>query len=168
MSRIRPRPLAGALTAGLVLGGVAGCSERADTGPAASVQTPPPPLPVWATPLMGKMLKAVRPRQGACVGVFDLVTVRHMGSQPGAEGQGWGWDTQAKAPLSKVVFTDESGRIVGAGEGGSARPDVPKARADVTSGSTGWKGVMHVNEGKVSVSGLLGEDGACPVASTTL
>ena len=97
-----------------------------------------PAPPAWAAGLIGKTLAEAYPGEGACMGNTDSVILTYQGATPGAKVLGWGWDPVAKHRIDRVVLLDGERRIVSAGEGGVARPDVAKAKADVTDRNTGW------------------------------
>lgn len=116
---------------------------------------PAPPVPAWAAPLMGKPLRTVFPADGVCMGNTDRVTRVHRGPPPGAVIVGWAWEYAAKAPVPRVVLVDASDTIVGVGEAGQSRPDVPRAVPAVTSPRTGWEGVAHALTGPVKAYGVI-------------
>jgi len=76
---------------------------------------------------------------------------------------GWGWDVKAKALPQAVLLVDASGKIAGSALPGVSRPDVPKALPQVTSGKTGWNGVIESKTGKVAAYLLLSGEEACPL-----
>lgn len=123
-----------------------------------------PTLPEWAKALIGKNPRESFPRNGLCVGNTDLVEARFGGASPGASIIGWGWDTQAKARVQRVILVDIRYQIVGAGEGGLSRGDVPAARPDVTDGNTGWRAVTNLTVGPVEAYGVVDDGRAlCPL-----
>ncbi len=133
--------------------------DAAAEKPAGPAQTadPLPALPDWATPLMGRGLREVFTADAECIGNTDIVESRYTGGSPGVKIIGWGWDPATKAPVSRVVLVDRDFKIAGAGEGGLDRPDVPTARADVTSGQTGWGAVSPLTSGPVDTYGVIAD-----------
>jgi hypothetical protein len=119
---------------------------------------PLPAPPAWAGAYMGKGLRDLFPGDGECVGNTDAVEKRYAGASPGTAVVGWGWDVRAKAPVQRVVLVDKDFKVVGAGETGVARPDVPQARPDITSPTTGWRAVTTAVSGGIDAYGLT--DGA--------
>ncbi len=116
---------------------------------------PAPPVPAWAAPLMGKPLRAVFPADGVCMGNTDRVIRVHRGQPPGAVIVGWAWEYAAKAPVPRVVLVDASDIIVGVGETGQSRPDVPNVVPAVTSPTTGWEGIAYALTGHVRAFGVI-------------
>lgn len=143
---------------------VAGCDEP-------KPRTQPPPLPVgdqapvpiaerlpdWSRDLMSKPLSSLYPQTAAiCIGNAENVQNRFPAPAPGVEIAGWGWDPQAKAPIPRILLVDAAGVVVGAGEPGIARPDVPAARPEVTAPDTGWSALTERTQGPVDVFGVIG------------
>ena len=54
-------------------------------------------------------------------------------------------------------------RIVGAAQGGVLRTDVPEARSDVTSKTTGWTGEAGVTTGTINAVGVTTHNAACDI-----
>lgn len=137
-------------------------------------RTTPAPLPdrpAWAGTFMGRPLKSVFPDGGGqCIGYTDKVDWRYQGAPPGVMVEGWGWDVAAKAPVTRILLTDPSGQVVGAGEGGvTPRPDVPTVRKEVTSGVTGWKATSPLTEGVLLAYGVTGNGtSTCPLGQIKL
>lgn len=177
----RPKPMPLAI-AGLAVLAAAGCSRPDWTDPETSKGSralprpaggkaiptdpgPAPPHPAWVAPLIGRELRAVFPKDGVCVGNSDGVARLHTGSPRGARIVGWAWDYEQKAPAPRVVLVDAAGAIVGGGETGFPRPDVPRAIPSITSQTSGWEAVSSVTAGRVQAYGVI-HDGAavCPLA----
>lgn len=115
-----------------------------------------PAPPEWAAGYMGKTLAEVFPDQnGDCVGNTDDVNLYYRGQTQGVSVEGWGWAPAAKAPVERVLLVDESGKIVGAGESGKPRPDVPAARKEITSPNTGWQAATAKSSGGVYAFGVM-------------
>lgn len=167
---LRAAPVA---LAALVL--VAGCDRaktRAGAGPAGPLTNgtaptvptlptstePLPPTPDWAQAYMGKTLKDALPTESTdCVGNTDDVDLHYAGATTGVRIEGWGWDKAAKTPVEHILLVDDkSGQVVGAGQTGKARPDVPKARPEVTSPTTGWEATTSKTAGGLYAYGLMG------------
>lgn len=126
---------------------------------------PAPPVPAWALPLMGKPLRAAFPKDGVCLGNTDGILRIHAGEPRGARIVGWGWEPEVKTPVPRVVVVDVNGVIVGAGDTGQNRPDVPRAVPAIRSLTTGWEAVSYTTTGKVRMFGVI-ENGraVCPLA----
>jgi hypothetical protein len=136
----------------------------AATAPGASTTQPAPATPAWAGSMMGKNLKTVLPREGPCFGNLDVVEMRYNGGSPGTKFVGWGWDVEAKTPVARVLLVDVDLQIVGAGETGLTRPDVPLAKTEVTSQTTGYWAVTPLTTGGVNAYGIVKDgQGACPL-----
>ena len=152
-----------ALIAGLALLLVAGCDRPKDRteeqAPAAAAAAPRPPQPAWAADYLGKSLRELFPKTGDCVGNTEAVETRYA---DGAAVIGWGWDNVAKAAVGRVVLVDAGYRVVGAGETGLSRPDVPSARPEVTDPNTGWRAIATTAAGAFDAYGITdGGQGAC-------
>jgi hypothetical protein len=158
--------------AGLVLLAASACSRpdwtdpekshgsRALPPPAAAKALPAddaaaPKPPAWAAALIGKPLRTAFPADGVCMGNTDRVIRVHRGQPPGAIIEGWGWEYAAKAPVPRVILVDASDIIVGVGETGQSRPDVPRVVPAVTSPNTGWEGVAYALTGQVKAYGVI-------------
>lgn len=153
-----------ALIAGLTLVLVAGCDQpkdrSAETAAPATASAPPrPPQPAWASDYLGKGLRELFPKTGDCVGNTETVETRYA---DGAAVTGWGWDKTAKAAVGRVVLVDSAFRVVGAGETGTSRPDVPAALPEVTDPNTGWRAIATAATGALDAYGVTdGGQGAC-------
>jgi hypothetical protein len=132
------------------------------SGPKGHSTEPLPANPEWLTVLLGRNLSEAMPQKGACVGNTDLVDTRYEGASPGTRIIGWGWDTEAKAPVARVVLVDGGGTIVGGGETGQNRPDVPAARPDITTPAVGWAAITTLTKGPLDTYGITtGGQGTC-------
>ncbi|HKR90560.1 MAG TPA: hypothetical protein VJS38_20515 [Phenylobacterium sp.] len=134
------------------------------------VAGPLPTPPAWAQPFMGKIVTQALPQKETCLGNADHRLGRYAGPPAGSAVGGWGWDKQAKQPLARILLTDETLRVWGAGEAvGGARPDVPKYAPEVQSQRTGWRGAARATSGLVVAWGLV-EDGKaiCPMGEMEL
>lgn len=129
-------------------GAVADAHHTADPAPAA---------PAWAAELIGKPMRASFPNDGTCVGNTDVVEMHYAGQPAGTKIVGWGWDEAAKAPVAKVVLVDKDMTVIGAGETGLERPDVVRARPNITSNTTGWSAVTSLTKGALDSYGLLAD-----------
>jgi outer membrane protein OmpA-like peptidoglycan-associated protein len=126
-------------------------SLSATPAPVSDTSIPPvvadsmPPYPAWATPLIGKPLRALYPNASSqCLGYLDGVLVKYAGPRPGAKLFGWAFDTGANTAVSRLLFADAGGTIVGAAGGGFERPDVPATMPQIQSLTTGWQGYVGV------------------------
>jgi hypothetical protein len=123
--------------AGLLLTAAAGCDRPGPLSAAVRKDlAPAPPAPAWAAPLLGQALATAFPTVESCVASVDASTDRYRGAH-GVEG--WAWNETAQEPAAKLAVVDPAGRMVGFGEGGRSRTDVPGARKDVTSNATGYR-----------------------------
>ena len=120
-----------------------------------------PPAPAWAQALIGKNLRAAFPKTGICRGNTDIVQRQYAGAPAGVQIHGWGWDTARKARVDRVLLVDATLRIVGAGEGGISRTDVPTALPEVTDPNSGWNANIAVTKGPLDGYGVTGDDSVC-------
>ena len=157
-----------------LVAGISGCNGKPeDTGQSAGAdvatsKTSAPPYPAWATAMIGKPLSAVSRGIVTCKGQVDLVSAKHTGARPGSEIEGWAWNEKDAKPLAKVVFIDQTNRIVGAATAGAVREDVKAALPEVKTAAVGWKGVTGATSGQVTAVGLTDNDASCVLSSTTL
>lgn len=135
----------------------------AKSGPDLDQSVSAPPIPQWAQAYIGKNPRETFPHNGLCVGNTDVVEGRFGGASPGTTIIGWGWDTHAKARVGRVILVDINYQIVGAGEGGLPRGEVPKVRSDVTDPNTGWRAVTRLGAGPVETYGVV--DGGQAICS---
>lgn len=144
-------------------------SKKADPGAPAGAETqagsaspgqgaPAPSLPQWAEVYIGKNPRESFPRDGLCIGNTDLVESRFGGASPGTSIIGWGWDSQAKTRVQRVILVDLQYQIVGAGEGGLSREDVSSSVPEVKDVKTGWRAVTPLTKGPVEAYGVV-DDG---------
>lgn len=144
----------------------------AAASPAGGITPAPlPDRPPWAVTFMGRALSSVfKDAAGQCIGYADKVDWRYQGAPPGVMVEGWGWDLAAKAPITRILLTDPTGQVVGAGTGGVVpRPDVPAARKEVTSGLTGWQALSPRTEGVLLAYGITANGAAtCPLGQVKL
>jgi hypothetical protein len=122
--------------AALALLALAGCDRPGPLSAAAKRGLgPPPPPPAWAAPLTGRALKEVFPAPAECIGSVDAKTDRYRGARRAV---GWAWSRTASQPVGHLAAVGADGRMVGFGEGGVDRQDVPAARPEVRSQKSGW------------------------------
>jgi outer membrane protein OmpA-like peptidoglycan-associated protein len=128
------------------------------------VTDPMPAFPAWSASLIGRPLRALYPKTTQCLGYVDGVMLQYAGIQPGVKLYGWAYDEAAQAPVGRVLFTDARGTIVGAGDGGFERADVPATLAKVTSPVTGWQGYAAATATPVAVWAIPGvAQSVCPL-----
>ena len=120
-----------------------------------------PAAPAWAQAVIGKNLRAAFPKSGICRGNTDIVQRKYAGAPAGVQIHGWGWDVGRKARIERVVLVDKTFRIVGAGEGGISRPDVPTAVPEITDQTTGWNTNVAVTAGPLDSYGVTGDNSVC-------
>jgi hypothetical protein len=151
-------------------------SKTARTAPAAAPAAPAAPLaagplpalPAWAGGYLGKLLSDM-PQARDCKGNTDRVRQRYAGPPAGAKIVGWGWDLAAGRRIEHVLLADESLKIVGAGEGGLLRADVPRHAPQVTDPNTGWQGLTTETAGEILAYGLVdGGRAVCPLGRVAL
>jgi hypothetical protein len=123
------------------------------------VTDPMPAYPAWSAPMIGHPLHAVFPKTTQCLGYVDGAKLQYEGIRPGVKLYGWAYDHAAQAPVGRVLFSDAGGTIVGAGEGGFERPDVPATLASVTSTATGWEGYAAATTTPVAAWAVTGAAG---------
>jgi hypothetical protein len=105
-------------------------------------------------------LAAAFPRQTQCVGNTEAVAMNYVGSPAGARIVGWGWAAGERTSPPRVVLVDRSSKIVGGGESGLERLDVPDALPTVTSNRTGWWAVTTRVHGRVEAFGVFPDERA--------
>lgn len=128
-----------------------------------------PPLAGWLKPLLDRPATQVFPMRGACMGNTDGLQTRFMGGRGASRVVGWAWDPATKAPVERVILTDELGRIVGGGETGYPRLDVAAAMPMVTSTTAGWAAFTPRIWGRVGAYGVVGGGRAlCSLAGAEL
>lgn len=142
---------------------VSGCEQPASV-PLSNDSLPPPPA--WSASMIGKPIRERFTVGETCNGYIDVARVRYEGAKPGVGFEGWGWDGVAKKRGDHILLTDEAGRIVGAGEGGRPRPDVPQNMPAVTAPDTGWSAASPLLKGKIQAWVLQdGDKIACQLAT---
>jgi outer membrane protein OmpA-like peptidoglycan-associated protein len=115
-----------------------------------------PPYAPWAQSMIGKPLRAFYPQTTTrCFGYLDGVLAKYGADRPGTKLYGWGFDATANVPVARVLFADASGAIVGAGDGGYQRPDVPAMLPRIASSTTGWQGYAGVTTGPPVAWGVM-------------
>ena len=153
--------LAIALTASTIAAlALAGCDKakdrtpKADAAPAAAPAGPAlPALPEWSKDMIGKAQATLFPGElKPCVGNTDNVEQTYA---DGVKIVGWGWDPATKAPIARVILVDVTGLVAGVGETGVTRPDVPAAKPEITSQTTGWAGLTSRKTGPVDAYGII-------------
>ena len=142
-----------------VLMGIARGEAKRKQGapPRLTTLDPLPAPPAWAAGLIAHPMDAFGD-VGPCIGNTDGVEIGYVGSSRGVQVAGWGWDPVRKSPIGRVVLMSPDGLIAGAGEGGTRRPDVPRARPEITSESAGWEAATPRVAGILYAYGVL-DDG---------
>ena len=123
----------------------------------------PPPPPAWSRGLIGRPLRQAFPASGACLGNTDQTVARGPDAPSGVRILGWGWDVAAWRRVGRVVLTDAKGTIIGVGEGGVPRPDVPAAMPAVTDPAAGWIADPPRKAHAVDAYGIVGAEVVCPL-----
>ncbi len=123
-----------------------------------------PAAPAWAADMIGKGLRTLYPATGVCKGNTDIVQKRYAGAPAGVQLHGWGWDVKSAARVARVLLVDTEMKIVGAGEGGIPRTDVPQYLPEIKDANTGWNADLARVTGPIDAYGLL-PDGktVCPL-----
>jgi hypothetical protein len=131
--------------AALALLALVGCDEPGPLSAAAKRAVGPPPAPpAWAASLQGRAQKEVFPVAAQCIGSVDVRTDRYQGARRAV---GWAWSRTASQAVAHLAVAGADGRMVGFGEGGIDRPDVPAARPEVRSPKSGWSLVGPAGKG---------------------
>lgn len=169
------------LAALAVSAAMAGCSRPEWTDPERSKGSralPPPgqkpaiptsplagPQPAaWVAPLLGRPLRQAFARDGVCMGNTDAIHLIYEGAPRAATLVGWAWEFGPKAPVPRVVVADAAGVVVGGGDAGVVRTDVPTVMPVVTSDRSGWEAITTVVTGRVNVFGVVeGGQAICPL-----
>lgn len=148
----------------LVLSGLAGACEQPawrglaaeGAGPAGPGKSrdPVPDVPPWLRSIEGKTLAAVFSRQTQCIGNAEAVALTYLGPPGGAKIVGWGWAVRGRMSPPRVILVDGGSNIVGGGESGLERLDVPTAVPAVTSSTTGWWALTTRTHGRLDAYGL--------------
>lgn len=120
-----------------------------------------PAAPSWAEAVMGKILREAYPKTGICKGNTDIVQKTYAGQPAGVQIHGWGWDNAANTRVERVVLVDKGFKIVGAGQGGVARPDVTTAVPEITDRNSGWNADAPVTAGPLDAYGVLADGSIC-------
>jgi hypothetical protein len=107
----------------------------------------------------------------ACRGSIDVVKPIRDYRRPGFRFGGWAYDVAAAAPATAVVLTDPGGRLIGVGQSGFRRPDVPAVVPSIISMDTGYLGYIPADlEASEAAAFAILADGvsACPLTSAPL
>lgn len=118
---------------------------------------PLPQPPAWMSPLQGRPLRAAFTGEVRCEGNVEGIALVYAGQPAGVRIAGWAWAPEAHAAPPKVLIVDASGVIVGGGETGLERLDVPTALPAVTSNYSGWWALASQVNGRVEAYGLLAD-----------
>lgn len=129
---------------------VAACDEpkQRDRAPAAPPQAAAPAAAAWAAGLEGQAVATVFPGAFVCQAYVDGPTERAAGRVTIV---GWAWVPAKGAGASRIVVADNTGKIVGFGEGGQPRPDVSAAVKEITSPDVGFQASTSVTSGAVTL-----------------
>lgn len=139
------------------------CDEPGPLSAAAKGHLPPTPAPpAWSAGLQDQPLVSVLPGEIVCLGAVDLLADRYAGARKVI---GWAWNRSEAQPVARLVAIDEQGRIVGFGEGGTPRADVPRVVQEVQSDSSGWQLITWAAPGqRVQIYGVGAADAsACRI-----
>jgi hypothetical protein len=134
----------------------------------AALKTPLPPGPAWAGTVVGRPVSAIAKGTAACKGAVDLTLKHAAGGRVGDELQGWAWDPQSKAAPTRVLLTDASAKVIGAGEVDRDRPDVQRAVPAIKTPRVGWTVITRATAGVANVVGVLASGALCTIAPAQL
>lgn len=119
-----------------------------------------PAYPAWSVSLIGKPLQRAFPEQSSdCIGYLDDVTP--VAGTDEATLRGWAYDTKGHAPVAHVVLVDARGTIIGAGEGGHQRLDVPSVHPEIRTAATGWLGYAGASSRSIEAWAVVGPSRVC-------
>jgi hypothetical protein len=118
---------------------------------------PLPARPGWLTSLQGRPLRAAFTREAPCIGYTEVVAMTYKGAPSGAKIIGWGWSSEGRRPPPRILLVDASSNIVGGGESGLERLDVPTAKPAISSKNTGWWALTTQQHGRLEAYGLLAD-----------
>lgn len=93
---------------------------------------------------------------------------RYEGASGGVTIVGWGWAPDLQKPPARIVLVDAGSRIVGGGESGLERLDVPIALPQITSNWTGWWALTSAPHGVVEAYGVLPDGRVCSLGHLEL
>jgi hypothetical protein len=134
----------------------------------AALKVPLPPAPAWAGTVVGRPVSSVAKGTAVCKGAVDVTLKHAAGGRVGDEIQGWAWDTQSKSAPVRLLLTDPSAKIIGAGEVNRDRPDVQRAVPGVKTPRVGWTVITRVTAGVANVVGVLPSGALCTIAPAQL
>lgn len=127
-----------------------------------------PPFPAWSATLIGQHIDKALPAMADCIGNLDVVSEKYLGQAPGTKVAGWGWVVKSQKAIGRVVLVDANARIVGVGEGGQPRPDVPENSPTVKSPNTGWQAFTGLTSGAVDAFGVVDGQARCALGHLQL
>jgi hypothetical protein len=143
-------------------------SKSQDAAQMAALKTPLPSSPAWAAAVIGRPVSSIAKGQANCRGAVDVTLKHAAGGRTGDEIQGWAWDLQGKQAPVKILLTDPSAKVIGAGEINRDRPDVPKAVSDVKTSKVGYTLVTRSTAGVGSVVGVTSTGALCNIGAAQL
>jgi hypothetical protein len=154
---------------------LAGCGKPENSAYTQSAQndqvaltTPLPAAPAWAGEVLGKPVSSVVRGATTCKGAVDVTDRHNSKVAPGDEIQGWAWDVQGKSAPARLLLTDGSAKVIGAGVVNRNRPDVPKALPEVKTPMVGWTVVTRSTSGVANVVGVSASGALCTIGSAQL
>ncbi|MDZ5650675.1 hypothetical protein [Nitrospirillum sp. BR 11828] len=100
-----------------------------------------------------------------CIGNFDAVgMLSSSAGELSLAATGWAWDQGSRKPVTRLLFTDAEGTVVGYAGGGWPRPDVRLTVQAVRSRVVGWNGFLKASPSTlVRAYGLLPGHHTCVV-----
>jgi len=104
-----------------------------------------------ANDLNAPLKSAYRPDGGLCKGSTDKITALPAGDATGVKVAGWAWDPVRRKPPTRIVFASGS-RIIGYGEVGYPRPDLPRHLYSRKATDAGWIGFIEPLQPPFSVN----------------
>lgn len=115
-------------------------------------------LNIFSRPLAFELGSQVPPDRilsgaGECLGHLDVLE-RLPGPSNAVSVQGWGWDTQARRPLARLVFLGEDRRVIGYGSSSTQRADVALHVPATNGARIAWLGFANRTTGTVAAYGV--------------
>ena len=101
-----------------------------------------------------------------CAGSIDLINPITARDRPGYRIEGWVWARRERTAPRDLVFTDNTGRVVGGALSGFPRADIAVAMRDPSAINAGWIGyISGLRHSGLNAYALLPDLQACLVSS---
>lgn len=140
--------------------------ERFDDAPAMTAVAVAD-TPEWSQAVLNRPLHKTFAIGPDCIGNVDDVAPARAGGV-GRVLTGWAWDPVGRQAVARILIVHADGRIIGAGDGGRLRKDVPKAIPSIASNTTGWRAATNMQTGPVRVFGQMRDESMCRIAEAKL